>query len=80
MLQCVVFGGSGTYNFTWETPPDSTSLQRGIVVVDMVTIASLTFETFAEDTGTYRCQVNGSSDPPAETSLTVGNANYYIIF
>ena len=48
-----------------------------MVVDEDVNIATLTFVAFAEDTGTYRCQINGSS---AETSLTVGNANCYIIF
>ena len=73
-LECIVFGGSGPYNFTWQAPSGSTSLKRGTIVVNNVTNSTFTFEAFAEDTGTYTCLADNSTYSPAETNITVGNA------
>ena len=73
-LECGVVGASGAYNFTWQAPSGSTSLQRGTIVDYDVTISTLTFEAFAEDTGTYTCLADNSTYSPAETTITVGNA------
>ena len=63
-------GAGGTFNFTWEVPPDS-SLQRGTVVIDNIYIANLTFQALADDSGTYKCIVDGVTQT-ASVDITVG--------
>ena len=76
-LICIINGG-GLYNFTWEAPAGSTSLERGIIT-NATSSSRLTFEAHEEDTGTFTCEVDPSvTGSPAMATVTVGNA--FILF
>ena len=49
-------------------------------VNDAGTISTLTFTAFEEDSGEYGCQIEGNSEDPATTTLTVGNVFFYTLF
>ena len=72
-LLCIIHGG-GSYNFTWEAPAGSTSLERGIIT-NATSFSRLTFKAREEDTGTFTCEVDPSvTGSPVMATVTVGNA------
>ena len=74
-LQCGVFG-EGSYNFTWEAPPGSTSLERGIIT-NATSFSRLTFEAREEDTGIFTCMIDGGTGSTAMAFVIVGNASLF---
>ena len=72
LLACIVIGESGSYNFTWETPVGSSSLERGTISSD-VSFITLTFEAREEDSGAYTCRVLDSTGESFAAHVTIGN-------
>ena len=66
-LTCILVNGPPSF-FTWEVPPGSTSLLRGMTY-DQDDSSVLTFTPLESDTGNYTCHAAGISD---STYVTVG--------
>ena len=72
-LILLVIEGGGSYNFTWEAPVGSSSLERGTIYSDG-SFSELIFEAHEEDSGIYICRIDSTGKSFA-ARVTVGNTH-----
>lgn len=66
---------SAEYDYTWEAPVGSTSLERGVVVDTATVTATLIFEAHGEDNGVFTCRIDNNMGI-AVTFVQVGKYGY----